>query len=111
MPKSSPVPSATPQLIPQPRGGALRRGNPGNWGGGRPPDEFRAMCRELACSARDAAQIILKNPNHPAYVGALKWASEHGYGKPKETVEHTGPGGGAIQVVQVMLIGGKEVKF
>ena len=34
------------ELIPQDHGGALRVGNPGNKGGGRTPDELRALFRE-----------------------------------------------------------------
>lgn len=68
-------------------GGRLLTGNPGNKGGtGRPPDKFKELCRELACSGAEVAPKILKDVDHPAYLGALKWASEHGYGKPKETL-------------------------
>ena len=34
------------ELIPQEHGGALRRGNPGNKGGGRTPNEIRALMRQ-----------------------------------------------------------------
>lgn len=63
-------------------------------GTGRPPDEFKAMCRQLASSSEVYARVkdILQQPLlYPSlYIGALKWASEHGYGKPKEHIEHTG---------------------
>ena len=36
----------TSGLVPQPHGGALSPGNPGNKGGGRPPDEIRRQARE-----------------------------------------------------------------
>jgi len=87
----------------------LRVGNPAG-GGGRPPDAFKAMCRELACSAEDGVKIALADNKHPAFLGALKWATEHGYGKPKETLEHTGKDGGAI-TVQVWQFGNKKVQF
>ena len=77
-------------------------------GPGRPPEAFQEMCRSLACSAEAAAAIALQDSTHPAFIGALKWATEHGYGKPKETHEHTGKDGAPIQV---MIIGGREVKF
>lgn len=66
------------------------------------------MCQTLACSAEEAAAQILTDPKHPAFIGALKWATEHGYGKPKETVEHTGKDGGPIQVWH---FGSKKVAF
>lgn len=46
------------------------------------------MCRGLASSA-DVEKIvrsILKQPDHPAFIGALKWATENGYGKPAQPV-------------------------
>lgn len=51
------------------------------------------MCQELASSAETlkSARAILKDPKHPAWTGALKWATENGYGKPKESLEHTFP--------------------
>ena len=85
--------SADPKLVVQEHGGALLTGGvPGNRGGtGRPPDAFTAMCRELASSQTVELNVraILENPAHPAYLGALKWASEHGYGKPKQEHELT----------------------
>lgn len=95
------------KVVPQPHGGALRQGpNNGN-GGGRPPDEFRAMCRRLACSAESVVEQILADKSHPAFNGALKWASEHGYGRPKESLEVTGK----LEVNQLWTFGDKPVKF
>lgn len=94
--QASKTPAKTPVAkVKQPHGGAiLQGGNPGNSGGGRPPDEFKAMCRQLASSTEVYARVkdILQQPLlYPSlYIGALKWASEHGYGKPKEHIEHTG---------------------
>lgn len=80
------------RIVKQAHGGALKQGN--TVGVGRPPDEFKAMCRQLASRAKtfEVAERILDNPEiYPSlYTGALKWATEQGYGKPKETVEHTG---------------------
>lgn len=89
MPKSA---AKTADKIPQPHGGALLPGGKkGNKGGGRTPDAFRQMCQELASSQDVATHVkkILANPEqYPGlYIGALKWASEHGYGKPKETID------------------------
>ena len=73
------------------RGKLLAGGQFGNIGGGRPPDEFKRICQALA--SRDetlkAVQAILEDPSHPAYLGALKWASENGYGKPQQPVDLT----------------------
>jgi len=81
-----------PHLIPQPggRGALLSGGRPGNPGGGRPPDQFKAMCRDLASKqdVMESVSLILSDPDHPLFLGALKWASEHGYGKPNQPLEH-----------------------
>lgn len=57
-------------------------------GPGRTPDEFKALCQSLASRAEtiDAVMAILDDPKHPAYLGALKWATEQGYGKPAQTI-------------------------
>lgn len=68
------------------------------------------MCRELACSAEEAASTILANKDHPAFIGALKWATEHGYGKPDQAVTHSGPDGGPIPI-QVWQFGSRKVSF
>lgn len=90
VPTKSATKTATPALIPQPngRGALLTGGVPGNKGGGRTPDAFKVLCQQLACSGAEGVARIMSKPDaedHPAYLGALKWATEHGYGKPKET--------------------------
>ena len=89
------------KLVPQPHGGAIQQGGT-NPGGGRPPDEFKALCRQLISRKETfvIAKMILDDPKEfpTLYIGALKWATEHGYGKPKESVELTGKDGGPIQV-------------
>lgn len=73
--------------------GKLKRGGI-NPNAGRPPDEFKELCRRLASRPKtfEVAEKILDNPDvYPSlYTGALKWATEQGYGKPKEHIEHTG---------------------
>lgn len=70
------------------------------------------MCRALASSdeVRQNVEKILKNPEEypKLYVGALKWASENGYGKPTEHVEVTGKDGGPVQV---WTFGKRKVAF
>ena len=61
-------------------------------GAGRPPEEFRRMCRE-AVSRLDRFKIaekVIENPDHPAWLGAFRFLAEMGYGKAKESVEHSG---------------------
>jgi hypothetical protein len=85
--------------VPQPHGGALNAGGtPGNKGGGRPKDEFKAICQRLASRDEtiEAVTKILESPRHPAYLGALKWATENGYGKATETLEVSGKDGAPI---------------
>ncbi len=78
-------------------------------GPGRTPDAFKAMCQRLACSAEEAAIEALQDSKHPAFIGALKWATEHGYGKPKESIELRGAGPNGE--LQVWHFGSKPVKF
>jgi hypothetical protein len=33
---------------------------------------------------------ILKNKDHPAFIDALNWATNHGFGKAKESLEVSG---------------------
>lgn len=67
--------------------------HPGNTGGkpgrsGRPPDEFKQMCQAMASREATFAAVtrILADPTHPHFMSALKWASEHGYGKPAQPI-------------------------
>lgn len=96
--------------MPGRNGGTLLVGGDGV-SGGRPPDEFKRMCRELV--TRDetwqAVQEILKDKGHPHYMSALKWAAEHGYGKPVETVNIDTPKDGTL--AQLWSFGQKKVAF
>lgn len=85
----APVTAAGPPLVAQPHGGAIRKGNPGNKGGGRTPDEFKAMMAELASMQQTitAVKKILKNPDHPHFMSAWKWATERGFGKMAEPID------------------------
>lgn len=78
-------------------GADQRRGNGPSKGApnaGRPPDEFKALCRELATTANTikAVRAILKDQDHSQFLQALRWASEHGYGKPTQPMEHSATG-------------------
>lgn len=64
--------------------GMLSVGNPGNRGGGRPPDEFRRIMAEMA-SREDVLEYLeqcLKGYHGAkAAVAAHKHVTERGYGK------------------------------
>lgn len=75
-----------------PNGGFLISGQGGGPqpGAGRPPDEWRAKLRSFA-SRDDVMQHVLDvltvGPNHPFFDRALQYATDHGYGKPKQSLE------------------------
>ena len=55
--------TAIGELVPQPHGGALRRGNPGNRGGGRPSHAVKqAFCGDLEL-AHERILSLLHDPN------------------------------------------------
>lgn len=61
-------------------------------GAGRPPDEWKRMCREAVSRAdRFAiAESVIENPDHPAWLGAYKFLTEQGFGKGAQPLEHSG---------------------
>lgn len=73
-------------------------GNPGNSGGkpgrsGRTPMAFKRFCQKLTMgknSQRALRRIFRLGDQHPEYMNALKWASSHGYGMPKQSTEVSG---------------------
>ncbi len=78
------------------RGNGPKKGAPN---AGRPPDAFRLLCRDIATRGAQAliAEKVMKDPKHPAFQTALRWATENGYGKAPQTLEHTGKAGGPIE--------------
>ena len=55
--------TAIGELVPQPHGGALRRGNPGNRGGGRPSHAVKqAFCGDLEL-VHQRIRALLKDPS------------------------------------------------
>ena len=87
--------TARPRKIVQPKGrGALYAGGvPGNKGGGRPPDEFKAKMAELASSdeALDYLARCLRGDEGPkAAISAQKYAADRGYGKPEQPITVAG---------------------
>jgi hypothetical protein len=72
------------------KGPDSRRGRgPAPGTGGRPPDEFKARMRELATLPEVERELerVLKSQLSRDWLGALKFVSEHGYGKPNQPVE------------------------
>ncbi len=77
-------------------GGTLIAGagnGPPKGSGGRPRDEWQAKLRELA--SRDdvlahVETVLAIGPEHPYFDRALQYATDHGYGKPKQEIEHGG---------------------
>lgn len=99
-PAIDPSSVAIGEMVPQEHGGALRRGGPNKGGTGRPPDAFRELCRELASGEKTIESVIkiLGDPDHSQFVAALRWATEHGYGKAIQPLEHSG----AISLEQIL---------
>ena len=94
--------------------GALYVGGvPGNKGGGRLPDEFKAMMREIASSPEAIARLkSLAAPPVPgeggrytdddsAFQKAFREAADRGYGRPVQPHELGGPDGGPIPIADV----------
>ena len=60
--------------------------HPKNTGGkkgrsGRKPDAFKAFCQNVLGDAkvRAAARKIARNPDHPAWKGAVEWLAKYGH--------------------------------
>jgi len=86
------TPRKTPMRVPAHGKGKLRVGGTNRGGPGRPPDAFKELCRQLASGERTILSVesIIVNPDHPQFMAAVRWATENGYGKPNQTIEHSG---------------------
>lgn len=84
--------NSAPNIATRPvNGGQLRIGNPGNKGGGRSPDAWKALMRSLASrkATAEVAKKLLTNPDPDdmaIWLGAWKFAGEQGYGKAHQTI-------------------------
>ncbi len=84
---------------PKPRGGARP-------GAGRPKGgknaatlELEALAKECAPAAMATLKIIaLKGKSESARVAACQAILDRGYGKPRQALEHSGEGGGPLNV-------------
>lgn len=84
---------------PSPRPGGFKKGHDnrrGPGGGkkgrsGRPPDAWKELMRKLVnrASTLRVLKRVIKNSNHPAWLGALRFAAEHAYGKPSQDLTIT----------------------
>ena len=87
------TPVKSPVLVAQPHGGAIRTGgNPGNRGGGRPPNLFKQKMRELASleSAEEYLERCITGEFGPKFfLAAYQYVTEQGYGKATAFVEQT----------------------
>src|SRR5690348_9502902 len=56
---------------------------------GRKPDAWRRLCGRLVnrASTIRAAKRIVQNPDHPAWLGAVKFLAAECYGRPREAIE------------------------
>lgn len=114
-PDTSPHKVEIGELIPQPQGGGLRRGNPGNKGGpGVAKDAFRKACRD-AFNDLDAISIVqsiadgtmratighadgvavIGPPKHDQRQHALEFLKDNGFGKAPLVVEIEESAGGS----------------
>ena len=109
MAKSRPPKSAgkTPPGVPfagkdDPRNG--RGPEKGAPNAGRPPNEWKKLCQGMASRAEmlKTAQKVLKNPAHPAWLGAWKFVAEQGYGRAVQPI--SGPDGETPAVLTVRLV-------
>lgn len=65
---------------------------------GRKPDEFNAACAALADDTlrRGYVTKILRKPDHPQFMSALRWATDRGYGPVAQAHEISGVNGAPI---------------
>lgn len=92
-------------LAPPGRGGNRLRFGPGIGGkpgrSGRKPDEFKRRMAALATFAEKEGHLatVLRNPDHPHFMSAVRFVTEYGYGKVPQAVEHSGKVGGRFTFV------------
>ncbi len=85
--------------VPARNGGRLLPGGKkGNKGGGRPPEEFKELCREFVSSApaRRSVKTILADDKHPHFASLWKYLADRGYGKAEQPITHGAAGGAAM---------------
>lgn len=83
-------PKGTPANLIPGKGRGPAKGQPN---AGRPPDEWRERLRAMA--SRDevlnhVSEVLLAGPDHPYFDRALQYATDHGYGRPKQDIGLSG---------------------
>lgn len=93
------------------RGYDPRRGCGVKGRSGRKPNAFKALCRELASADNvlNALEAILGDVHHPAFMQALKFVTNYGYGpatRSHDTNARTDP-----SAPQRLVFGKREIIF
>ena len=85
-------PGETPDMRPGHNGGGSLKTGGVHANSGRPKNEWRDACRGIVGSDKvlELAKQVIEDPGHSAWLGALKWIGEQGYGKAKEEIDLTG---------------------
>ena len=93
---------------PAKRGRGPKKGAPN---AGRPPDAWKAACRELASRDEMLERLrqVLDDPEHPAWLSALRFVAEQGYGKARQQLEVTSEAEKPVK--QVLVIAGQRIEF
>jgi hypothetical protein len=105
--KSSPKSRRPGQFVPgDPRRMQARGPKKGAPNAGRPRDEWKAALAALV--SRDSVlehvrAALDEGPSHPWFDRAMQYATDHGYGKATQPVEHSGPGGGALAITVELI--------
>lgn len=76
-------------------------GTPGNKGGGRPPDAWKAKMAALADRWQQAleAERVLDDPAHEYFMAAGKFVAEQAHGQAAKRVEISGDGAQPLEIV------------
>ena len=97
--------------------GTFRKGDPRinrtKPGPGRPPDEFRQICRRLASRKATVVQIekILTDGDHPHFMKALAWAADRGFGRAAAPIEISGGDDNGVQVDSRLTVEWGDLKI
>lgn len=73
--------------------GAGRGPKKGAPNAGRPTDEWKAKLRAMASRDEVMAHVetvLMAGPEHPFFDRALQYATDHGYGRATQPIEHSG---------------------
>lgn len=96
--------NALPEMTPQPNGGKLRKGNPGNKGGnGAIPKAFKDFMRDEirnGFKSRHALVEASQDPESKSFSTAWKVATDYDDDKPAEKRQIVGPVEVVVKVVR-----------